>query len=48
MLIKDPYLESGRKEIDIRSNPIVINQNTSSISQPVASDFQRHRAVSGG
>ena len=48
MLIKDPYLESGRKEIEIRANPIVINQNTSSVSQPVAPDFARHRAFSGG
>ena len=48
MLIKDPYLESHRKEIEMRSQPIVNPQNTSINSQPVYSEAPRIRAFSGG
>lgn len=49
MLIKDPYLESQRKDIEMQSQPQVIPENnTSALSQPVYSDVPRNRAFSGG
>jgi hypothetical protein len=48
MLIKDPYLESHRKEIDIRSQPMVQHPNLSTASMPIYSEAPRPRAISGG
>ena len=47
MLIKDPYLESQRKDPEFKSQPQIINHNTSSLSQPAWSDVNyRNRAAS--
>jgi hypothetical protein len=48
MLIKDPYLESHRKEIDVLSQPQLHHVNISTASQPVYSEAPRMRAFSGG
>lgn len=47
MLIKDPYLESQRKEAEFRSQPIIANPNISVLSQPIYSEVPRNRAFSG-
>lgn len=50
MLIKDPYLQSHRKENDLRSlsqiNPPIHNISTQ--SQPAHHDLIRNRTVSSG
>jgi hypothetical protein len=48
MLIKDPYLESNRKQADPRPAPFLPQHNISTHSQPVHADFIRNRAVSSG
>lgn len=48
MLIKDPYLESQRKELDVRSQPLFQNPDLTTLSQPIVSDVPRTRAFSGG
>ena len=48
MLIKDPYLQSHRKEVDLRSQPVANHQNTSVNSQPLTGEMPRMRAFSGG
>ena len=51
MLIKDPYLQSHRKENELRSVSHIIPpqiHNISTQSQPVLHDVIRNRAVSSG
>jgi hypothetical protein len=50
MLIKDPYLESHKKDADLRPAPFLPQHNTSTHSQPVRPhpDLIRNRAVSSG
>lgn len=52
MLIKDPYLQSHKKELDPRPAPFlpVADHNISTHSQPVRPhpDLARNRAVSSG
>jgi len=48
MLIKDPYLDSCRKDIDIRSQPTPLHPNATYMSHPLQSEAHRGRSISGG
>lgn len=48
MLIKDPYLDSHNRPIDVHSQPPIHNPNTTNLSQPIYSEVPRTRAFSGG